>query len=149
MDEAEEVVQTVFYNLWNKRESLQVGTSIKPYLYRAVHNDSLNRIKHQKVRNAYAADYKSSAGQPMQGGTEPIVAKELKKEIDAALESLPEQCGLVFRMSRFEHLKYSEIAEQLNISVKTVENHMGKALKLMRERLKDYLQLLIVYLFLL
>jgi RNA polymerase sigma-70 factor (ECF subfamily) len=59
------------------------------------------------------------------------------------MEVLPEQCRLVFKLSRLEELKYAEIAEQLNISVKTVENHMGKALKIMREQLKDYLPLLI------
>jgi RNA polymerase sigma-70 factor, ECF subfamily len=69
---------------------------------------------------------------------------ELKKRIHLAVEALPEQCRMVFKLSRYEQMKYQEIAEQLNISVKTVENHMGKALKLMRERLKDYLPLLII-----
>jgi RNA polymerase sigma-70 factor (ECF subfamily) len=60
------------------------------------------------------------------------------------MEKLPQQCRLIFKLSRFEELKYSEIAEQLDLSVKTVENQMGKALKIMREQLKDYLPLLIV-----
>jgi RNA polymerase sigma-70 factor (ECF subfamily) len=106
-------------------------------------------MKHLKVRSVYAADYKSSMGQPVSEASGRVVEKELNREINAALSSLPEQCGLVFRMSRFENLKYSEIADQLNISVKTVENHMGKALKLMRSHLKDYISLLISYFFIL
>lgn len=141
MDEAEEVVQNVFFNIWNKRESLQVTTSIKAYLYRAVHNDCLNKIKHGKVRTMYAQDYKSSQGDSVVDSGKALEGKELNALIHKAIDSLPEQCGTVFKLSRFENLKYSEIAEQLEISVKTVENHMGKALKLMREKLKDYLPL--------
>ena len=73
------------------------------------------------------------------------MASELEDRIYKALHKLPEQCRLVFKLSRFEELKYAEIAEQLNISVKTVENQMGKALKIMRDQLKDYLPLLIVF----
>ncbi|MBK7571429.1 MAG: sigma-70 family RNA polymerase sigma factor, partial [Bacteroidetes bacterium] len=65
--------------------------------------------------------------------------------IHVAIESLPEQCRLVFKLSRFEELKYAEIAEQLGISIKTVENHMGKALKIMREQLKDYLTVWLLF----
>lgn len=143
IDESEEVVQNTFFNIWSKRESLQITASFKAYVYRAVHNDCLNKIKHGKVKAVYAADYKStmSGGFSDNGGT--LDAKELGRQIHEAIASLPEQCGNVFRLSRFENLKYNEIAEQLEISVKTVENHMGKALKLLRVRLKDYLSLLI------
>jgi RNA polymerase sigma-70 factor (family 1) len=141
IDEAEEVVQNVFFNIWSKRESLQINTSIKSYVYRAVHNDSLNKIKHGKVRAVYAEDYKSSMSGGFEDSAKLLDAKELGKQINAAIAGLPEQCGNVFRLSRFENLKYSEIAEQLNISVKTVENHMGKALKILRGELKDYLPL--------
>jgi RNA polymerase sigma-70 factor (family 1) len=139
MDEAEEVVQNVFFNIWNKRESLAINMSIKSYLYRAVHNDCLNKIKHSKVRTLYAEDYKSRNSGGFEDSMGLIDAKELNKRINEAIESLPEQCGIVFRLSRFDHLKYSEIAEQLEISVKTVENHMGKALRILRESLKEYL----------
>lgn len=141
-DEAEEVVQNLFYNVWAKRESLQVQTSVKAYLYRAVRNDCLNRLKHDQVRMSYASDYRHTA--PVSGnGLESLEAKELSRHITTALETLPPQCGEVFRLSRFEHLSYAEIGERLQISVKTVENHMGKALRKMREQLKDYLCLLI------
>ena len=70
---------------------------------------------------------------------------ELERRIAAAMKALPEKCRLVFQLSRFEELRYAEIAEQLNISIKTVENHMGKALRIMREQLKDYLPLVLLF----
>jgi RNA polymerase sigma-70 factor (ECF subfamily) len=68
----------------------------------------------------------------------------LEAKIQEAIQSLPEQCRLIFKMSRYEELKYQEIADQLHISIKTVENQMGKALKLMRIKLKDYLPLIMI-----
>ena len=147
LDEAEEVVQNAFFNIWNKRESLEINVSLKSYLYRVVHNDCLNKLKHGKVRVMYAEDYKSSMAGGFDDSAKVLDAKELNLQINDAIDALPEQCGHVFKLSRFENLKYSEIAEQLGISVKTVENHMGKALKILRERLKDYLPLLIWLLF--
>ncbi len=138
LDEAEEAVQNLFFNLWSRRESLEINISVKSYLYRATHNDCLNRIKHGKVKLAYSQEVKAMAGGTV-NGEESIHARELHKRIGTAVSELPEQCGMVFKLSRFENLKYQEIAERLDISVKTVENHMGKALKLLREKLKDYL----------
>jgi RNA polymerase sigma-70 factor (family 1) len=143
-DEAEEVVQNLFFNVWSKREALEINTSLKAYLYRAAHNDCLNRIKHAKVKTMYAEDYKAVASGGYDDSLKVLNAKELNKRINNAIEELPEQCGIVFRLSRFDNLKYNEIAEHLQISVKTVENHMGKALKLMREKLKEYLPLVIL-----
>ena len=81
--------------------------------------------------------------------SEPILYQELEGRIEEALQILPEKCGEVFRLSRFKDLSYKEISEQLNISIKTVENHMGKALKIMRTELQDYLPAIIITLLLL
>jgi RNA polymerase sigma-70 factor (family 1) len=143
LDEAEEVVQNTFYMIWNKRESLEITGSLKAYLYRAVHNDCLNKLKHLQVRKVHAEDYKHSNAGAYEDAGKVLQGKELRQKIEQAIAALPEQCGKVFRLSRFEELKYHEIAEQLQISVKTVENHMGKALKHMREQLKDYLPTLL------
>lgn len=143
-DEAEEAVQSVFYNLWNKRENLDITGGVKPYLYRAAHNHCLNRLKHEKVKRSYAGDYIKTAEQAGNEASTPLHTRELSQRIQQAIDALPEQCGQVFRLSRFENLKYAEIAGQLDISVKTVENHMGKALKLLREQLKDYLTVLLI-----
>jgi RNA polymerase sigma-70 factor (ECF subfamily) len=141
-DESEEVVQNVFFNIWNKRTALQVSGSLKSYLYRSVHNECLNKIKHVKMKTTYAEDYRKNASGSFDNAADHLHAKELGQKINTAIDSLPEQCGNVFKLSRFENLKYNEIAQHLNISIKTVENHMGKALKILREQLKDYLPLI-------
>ena len=143
-DEAEEVVQSTFITVWDKRQSIEIQTSIKSYLFRMVRNASLNVIKHSKVKQAHAK-HEMAGGEPLhEEVTQSVISSELEKRIIEAMKTLPEQCRLVFQLSRFEELKYSEIAEQLNISVKTIENHMGKALKMMRAQLKAYLPLLLI-----
>jgi RNA polymerase sigma-70 factor (family 1) len=136
MDDAEDIVQQVFISIWEKSETLEVHTSLRALLYKSVHNACLNKIKQQTVRTKYAADvqYQTQAWKTDDG----MQQKELQRNIEQALNALPDQCGKIFRMSRFEHLKYQEIADQLGLSVKTVENQMGKALKIMKAHLKDY-----------
>ena len=143
-DEAEEIVQSTFLSVWEKREDLAIHTGIKPYLYAMVRNAALNVIKHEKIKQQHAAVELAVAEKSAESVTRTVMASELEERIYKALDKLPEHCRLVFKLSRFEELKYAEIADQLNISVKTVENQMGKALKIMREQLKDYLPLLIV-----
>lgn len=141
-DEAEDIVQQVFVNIWQKREAIDIHSSEKAFLYRSVYNASLNRLKQQAVRNSYARDAQFvNASQVAHTDTS---SKELQQQIDKALEQLPEQCRRIFKMSRLEHMKYQQIADELGLSIKTVENQMGKALKLLRELLKDYLVLYII-----
>ena len=143
-DEAEEIVQSAFLSVWEKRESLDIKTSLKSYLYTMVRNTSLNVIKHEKIKQKYVGESLAVDARSHEGVAQAVISSELEERIHEALEVLPEQCRLVFKLSRFEELKYAEIATQLEISIKTVENHMGKALRIMREQLKDYLPLLIV-----
>lgn len=137
-EESEEIVQAVFIHFWEKREEINIDVSLKSYLYRAVRNAVLNRLKHEKVRTEHAR-YMKAQGELVAFGGEHMAEQELLVRIREALNKLPEQCRIVFEMSRFEELKYAEIAERLEISVKTVENQMGKALRIMREQLHDYL----------
>ncbi|MNE62777.1 RNA polymerase sigma factor [compost metagenome] len=95
------------------------------------------------MRNVYAEDWKASTVH--EDTSDSVVVNELNERIQLAVENMPEQCGRIFKMSRFEQLRYQEIADQLGLSVKTVENQMGKALKIVREELKDYLPLLILF----
>jgi len=143
-DEAEEIVQSTFLSVWEKRENLEIRTAIKPYLYAMVRNACLNMLKHEKIKQQHATIELAVAEKSVESVTRSVMASELETKIYEAMEKLPQQCRLIFKLSRFEELKYSEIADQLNLSVKTVENQMGKALKIMREQLKDYLPLLIV-----
>lgn len=140
---AEEIVQQVFYKLWERKEQVVVHTSIKAYLYRSVHNESLNYLKHQKVKSTHQTYVMQQGPQEGRNAAETLAGKELEQRIREALSELPEQCRTIFQLSRFEELKYREIAGQLNLSVKTVENQMGKALKLLRFKLADFLVLLI------
>jgi RNA polymerase sigma-70 factor (ECF subfamily) len=143
-DEAEETVQQVFFKLWERSEQLSIPGSVAAYLYRAVHNESLNFLKHQKVKEGYrlhvAYSMKNKSEQP-QGR---MIKKELEEKFRETLNELPEQCRTVFQLSRFEDMKYRDIAGKLDISVKTVENHMGKALKILRTKLVDFLPLLFI-----
>lgn len=138
-EESEEVVQTVFLTIWEKREDLEITLSLKSYLYRAVHNHCLNRFKHASVRQVHKEHTLNFGAQSYESVTEVIHANELEERIEKAVSTLPEQCQKAFRLSRFEELKYHEIAEQLGISIKTVENQIGKALKILRIELADYL----------
>jgi RNA polymerase sigma-70 factor, ECF subfamily len=143
--EAEEVVQQVFFKLWERNENLSLTGSVSAYLYRAVHNESLNYIKHQKVRSNHQLHVAYSMKNEVEHPAKKVLAGELEKKIHSALNELPEQCRTIFQLSRFDELKYREIADKLGISVKTVENQMGKALKLMRAKLVDFLTYILLF----
>lgn len=145
-EQAEEIVQNVFFRVWEKRGGLKTDGSVKAYLYRAVHNESLNYLKHQKTRAAFQVHY-NEAAEPLAGNaSEKVLTAELGQHIQKALDELPQQCRTIFQMSRFEHLKYQQIADQLNLSIKTVENQMGKALKILRLKLAEFLPLVLFFL---
>ncbi|MBC8153322.1 MAG: RNA polymerase sigma-70 factor [Bacteroidetes bacterium] len=143
-DEAEEVVQTVFLTIWERRGSLLITTSLKAYLYRAVHNRCLNRIHQQSVqaghRQQAATEYYAEAVGPTEG----LLADELHSRLQKAIDRLPEQCRRAFELSRFEELSYKDIANRLGIATKTVENQIGKALRMLRAELSDYLPLFLL-----
>ena len=142
VDEAEDFAQSVFVDLWNDRNKIDIHTSHKAYLYKGVYFKCMNKLKRQKVeskfiqRNPFQEAYQ----------TDGLVADEIQKKITMAVNALPEQCRKIFSMSRFENLKYHEIAEKLSLSPKTIENQMGKALKIMRTSLQEYLNLYLLIL---
>jgi RNA polymerase sigma-70 factor (ECF subfamily) len=142
--QAEELVQQVFFKLWEKKDQVNITQSVQAYLYRSVYNECLNYLKHQKVKKAHQSHTLHTANESSEHGAKELVAKELRSKIDDALKQLPEQCRTIFQMSRFEELKYREIADKLNLSIKTVENQMGKALKIMRMQLVEYLPVLLI-----
>lgn len=135
MDEAEDVVQAMFVKVWEKRESLGIQTSMRSYLFRSVYHQCLNLLEHRAIKWKHqeqgAYDKLGEVQQPE------VFPEELEERIKAAIGELPEQCRIIFMMSRYDELKYAEIAARMNLSVNTIENQVSKALKILRGRLKD------------
>lgn len=147
IDVVEDIVHDIFINLWEKRDSIEEEKSIKSYLFRSVHNRCLNYIRDTKKFVDSEEFDKQSEIVSINYNEGSYETAELESQIQEAINSLPEKCREVFIKSRFEELKYSEIAEILNISIKTVENQISKALKILREKLGDYLPTIIFFCF--
>lgn len=134
---AEEIVQDMFVKIWEKRTVLNIETSVKQYLFRSIRNHCLNQIQHEKIKKQYANKVLESAHQEI--NTEQYYLEvDLISRIEKSIESLPPKRKEIFRLSREQGLKYKEIADELGISVKTVEAQMGLALKYLRDDLKDF-----------
>ncbi|WP_245586437.1 RNA polymerase sigma-70 factor [Olivibacter sitiensis] len=144
---AEEIVQGVFLKIWEKRNSLKIHSSIRSYLYSMVHNDCLSQLRHQQVRQKHQMHVVHSSDNHSEPASSRIQLSELQSNLQEAINKLPEKCRIIFEMSRFEELKYQEIADILGLSIKTVENQMGKALRTLRVALADYLPLLVYLIF--
>ena len=136
-EDAEEIVQEVFVKFWEKCEHLALDSSIKSYLYRSVHNTCLNHIKHEKVKDTYR-QYVIQYMEEAEDIYKDEPNQNLQDKILSEVNNLPPRCSEIFKLSRYDGLKYQEIADHLGISVKTVEVQMGKALKVLREKFKDY-----------
>lgn len=145
VDLAEEMVQNVFLKIWDKRERLPADATVSSYLYKAVYHESLNWLRHEKVKMAHQNYTLYSMKNETENAAERIKIKQLEQHLQQALNELPQQCRTIFQMSRFEELRYREIATELGISIKTVENQMGKALRLLRLKLVDFLPLMISF----
>lgn len=141
LDKSRSIVQEVFVTLWIKKAQLKVTQSLKSYLYTAVKNTTLDYLKHLKVESKYISELRDSSFSD-QNIQDQIEENEVNQKINRAIENLPEQSKLVFKLSKIEGLKYAEIASRLNISKKTVEMHMGNALKKLRLQLSENLLLL-------
>jgi RNA polymerase sigma-70 factor, ECF subfamily len=140
IESAEDIVNTSFLKLWESRKTLRADVSITSYLYTIVDNTSLNALKHEKVEQRYARELlKTTFGVVEPGSFNSIDLKELRSDINVAISELPEQMRRIFLLSRFEGLKYAEIAKLLNISIKTVETQISRALTKLREKLIGYL----------
>lgn len=132
---AEEVVQEVFLYLWEKRKKIDIQTTLKTYLYSAIKNKCLNFLRLELPKLQATTDISevflsTSESLPEEGESE-----KLKRYIQSAINELPNKCRQIFMLSRNAGMTYEEIAEELNLSKKTVENQMGIALKKLRESL--------------
>ncbi|WP_316840983.1 RNA polymerase sigma-70 factor [Pedobacter gandavensis] len=137
---AEEVIQDVFLRLWENEDRFHQIVEFERYLYRSVGNESLNKLRKQKTQSKHYEQL-SKVDSPEFVNTL-LEEEELKRKIMKAVDTLPPQCKTIFKMNRFQGLKYRQIAEELNISEKTVEGHMAKALKILRTHLLGLILLL-------
>ncbi|MCX6169588.1 MAG: RNA polymerase sigma-70 factor [Ignavibacteriales bacterium] len=143
---AEEVVMDVFLNLWTKKATIEINTSLKAYLYTSVRNQSLNYIKRNRAKFEHV-DYIDGVNISSDfSADQPIHTEDLIKEINALLKKLPRKRELIFRMNRFDGLTYKEIAETLSISVNTVQNQMVKAAKYISGKYPGFKKLFTIFL---
>lgn len=145
---AKDLVQDVFFNLWVKREEINIQGSLKSYLRRAVVNRTIDDIRKNKrmVREEEVSDHRQQISDSP-SADQILAAQDLQVTINKAIETLPDKCRTVFAMSRFENLSHKEIAEQLQISTKTIENQITKALKIIRQAVDQRSDLLLTIVF--
>jgi RNA polymerase sigma-70 factor (ECF subfamily) len=140
-------VQEAFISLWDKRDNIDLSKSVKSYLSSIIYTRSLNYLRDNKKFNKELLGFENINQQSGYSQTDRLIEAELKERIDTAIKELPEKCREIFMLSRFENLKYQQIADKLQISVKTVEAQMSKALQHMRVRLAEYVKLIILLYF--
>lgn len=142
----EDCVQDVFFNVWKNRNEISIDISTRSYLYTATKNKCLNIIQKLKTELTYEQYILNTYDEYT--AEELYSVEELEHILQNAIDTLPEKIKVVFRMSRFEHLTYKEIAERQEISIKTVESYIHKALIHLSMQLKEFLPFFIAILFL-
>lgn len=136
-EDAEDVVQELFAEIWRKRENINITSSLKSYLHRTTINRTLNFLRKKQLErgdDSLLVQIPSDGGQNVQNILD---AEDLQELINQTIADLPEKCRLVFVLIRYENLSYKEVAQTLEISIKTVENQMSRALKALRQTIAD------------
>ena len=144
----EDIVQSVFMRLWNDRQTISIEKSVKSYLLKAVRNSCLDEIRHRHIIKEHESYVLSNNILDDMDTERYILYSNLQEHFQEALQALPEPYRVAFEMNRLENLKYKEIAEKLNVSERTVEVRIGKALELLRIELKEFFMLFILWFFL-
>lgn len=137
-DKAKDVVQTVFAKWWEGKNLMDSPEAAKAYLYTAVYHQCLNTLRNEKRQVVHQFNYGKQSNLAIEESHEILVAQQLDQKIMAVIEGLPQKCKLAFEKSRYEGKSYHVIATEMSISIKTVEGHIGSALKILRENLKGY-----------
>ena len=139
-DAADDIVQETFFKLWKLRDTISEDVILKSYLYTAVRNQSINHMEKENrntILHEYPADLRSDHADAIAG----LHSQELQQKITEAIDRLPDRCKVIFKLSRYEGMSYKEIATYLEVSIKTVENQMGTALKKLKTQLADYINI--------
>lgn len=137
-DVVEEIVQDVFIDLWHKRETLDPAQEIARLLYAMLRNKSLHELRARMIQNKHLEKFILLQPEYAEETTEQLYAKQMAEKIQSAVDRLSPQCRQAFILSRYEHLPYKDIAARMDISVNTVEKHLGKALMLLRLEFREY-----------
>ncbi|GGH15561.1 RNA polymerase sigma-70 factor [Sphingobacterium alkalisoli] len=141
-DDAQELVQDLMMHMWEEYERLIITTSLKSYLFVSVKNRCLNAIRNQKYRQRVRAKLYDYLSENQLDDPDFYMVNELGEKIDRAIRELPPNYRTTFEMSRLEGMSNAQIAEALEISIKTVEYRISQSLKILRIKLKDYLPVL-------
>ena len=141
---AEDLVQDVFVKLYEQKDRLQFHSSLKAFIYQSVRNKCIDLIRSTKTRERHHVEIKAGAEIEGLNSEELMMQSELEEKIYLSISQLPDQCQLIFKMNRFEGKKNQEIADELNISKRTVETQISKALKILREEIYPYLKSIII-----
>lgn len=139
IEAAKELVQELFVHIYEKRENLDINSSLKSYLFRSVHNRSINLINSKKIRDRYAENYIKNTDIIINTIEQEVNVSEMENALHSAINELPPRCKTIFKMNRFEGLSNNEIAEKLTLSKRTVETQISKALKILRIKLEPYM----------
>ena len=150
-EEAENIVQDIFLMLWEKKDILRVDVSLTAYLFTLVKNKCIDFLRHRMVEQIYSENIQQEYNEELNVKLFALESfdhnfsseEQIEILLRNAIDKLPERCRLIFIKSRIEGKKYKEIAEELNLSVNTVEGQISIELKKLREELKDYLPLLL------
>ncbi|MEZ4906983.1 MAG: RNA polymerase sigma-70 factor [Saprospiraceae bacterium] len=133
-DFAEDIVQEVFVNLWHNKEKLLINSSLKNYLFSAVRNKSIEKLRRKKLEDKYIKSELEKADSHIDEADESEKNEKIAKMI-TAVENLPEKCKMIFKMAKMDGMTYKEIADELDLSVKTIESQMRRAFILLKEAL--------------
>ena len=150
---AEDIVHDIFYKIWDTRSTLVIHTSLKPYLYRAVHNNCIQHLRHLKVVKEHSRKNEARLEEALlmnklylETGLSKLYENEIRELVVAVIDKLPDKTRNIYELSRNQHKKNFEIAKILKVTEKTIEYHISRVLVLLREELKDYLPGIIIIL---
>jgi RNA polymerase sigma-70 factor (ECF subfamily) len=143
-----DIVQEIFLHLWENKDKLEITVSLRSYLYSSVKNQCINTIKHKVVEQKYSSsiaiqfrEMEINYYQATEESFQKMNAAELANKIEQSISTLPEQCRLTFELSRNEGMKSADIAKKMDVSVRTVETQIYRALKVLKESLREYLSI--------
>lgn len=132
-EEAADITQNVFFRLWERRELIVDISSLKAYLFKMTRNEILTLFRHRQVVRNYERLTQKSDSNPIIEETPHVTTEELIQMVNLAIERMPEPRRRIFMMSRYDEMTYAEIAKNLNLSPRTVQYHIGKALSELRK----------------